>query len=162
MVRREKLDALFQHLRTAPDIETAKATASAIEHIWQDTSSDTARLLMQRAAQASTERRYDVALELLDKITALEPDWVEAWTLRATTRLMSDDPDGAMADIDHVMKLEPRHFRALRAMGAILRREGLDEQALQVFEKTLEIHPFQPDVQAIVDELRIEVEGRGI
>ena len=77
-------------------------------------------------------------------------------------RFLSRDFDGAMADIDKVMKLEPRHFGALTGMGVILQQEGLDKRALQVFNKALEIYPAQPDLKDTVDKLTLDVNGRDI
>ena len=93
---------------------------------------------------------------------ALEPNWAEAWNQRATVRFLSGDFDGSMADIDRVMKLEPRHFGALTGMGVILQHAGLDKRALEVFGKALEIYPAQPDLKDTVDKLTLDVNGRDI
>jgi Flp pilus assembly protein TadD len=161
-LREKRLDDLFERLRAAPDAEKAKTIAASIEQIWLETSSDTAKLLMQRAFSLVSEQRGPLALTLLDKLVVLEPDWVEAWNRRATTRYMAGDFDGAMADIDRVLKLEPRHFGALSGMGVILRRVGRDVQALRVFNEALAIHPMQPELRALVDELTNEIKGRHI
>lgn len=156
------LDDLFARLQRASDPGDAQALALAIQHIWLQTRSDTASLLMQRALQSIQETRYPVALLLLDKIVALEPGWAEGWNQRATARFLADDPEGAMADIDQVMKLEPRHFGALAGMGAILQRAGLDKQALRVYSTSLSLYPMQPELQKAVEKLKLTVEGRDI
>jgi tetratricopeptide (TPR) repeat protein len=117
---------------------------------------------MQRAAAAVQAKDLPLALELLDKVVVIEPDWVEAWNKRATARFMTSDVNGAMADIDRVLKIEPRHFGALSGMGFILEREGLDKRALEVFRHVLTIYPGQPDMKKLVDKLAPEVEGRDI
>ncbi|WOJ91383.1 hypothetical protein RZS28_09060 [Methylocapsa polymorpha] len=160
--RRRILDDLFRRLQAAADPEEAQGVADAIERVWLQSRSDTAELLMQRALASIQGQHYPLALSLLDKVVALEPDWAEAWNQRATARFLADDSDGAMADIDQVMKLEPRHFGALAGMGLILQRAGLDERALQIFNKALEIYPLQPDLQKTVEKLKLEVEGRDI
>jgi len=161
-LRKRALDGLFQRLHAAADPDAAKSVAQTIERIWLQSPSDTTSLLMQRAMESLREQRYPLALALLDQVVALEPDWAEAWNQRATTRFLADDPDGAMADIDRVIKLEPRHFGALAGMGAILQRSGFGKRALQIFNKALEIYPQQPDLQATVEKLTVEVEGRDI
>jgi tetratricopeptide (TPR) repeat protein len=99
---------------------------------------------------------------LLDRLVALEPNWAEAWNQRATVRFLAEDFDGSMADIDKVLKLEPRHFGALTGMGVILQREGLDKRALEVFNRALEIYPAQSDLKDSVDKLTLDVNGRDI
>jgi Flp pilus assembly protein TadD len=160
--RKKRLDDLFERLRTAPDPGKAKTIAASIEQVWLETPSDTAKLLLDRAFLLVSQKRAPVALTILDKLVVLEPDWAEAWNRRATTRYMTGDVDGAMADIDIVLKLEPRHFGALSGMGVILRGVGRDVQALRVFTEALAIHPMQPELRALVDDLTHEIEGRHI
>lgn len=160
--RKQMLDALFERLHKAGDPEQAQAIAASIERIWLQSGSDTANLLMQRATASMQAQQYALALSLFDKLVALEPDWAEAWNQRATTRFLTGDTDGAMADIDKVMKLEPRHFGALAGMGMILQGEGLDKRALEIFKKALGIYPLEQDIQKLVEKLTLEVEGQDI
>ncbi|WP_204333368.1 hypothetical protein, partial [Klebsiella pneumoniae] len=46
--------------------------------------SDTADLLMARATQALERQDQDLSLSLLDAVIDLYPDYVEAWSRRAT------------------------------------------------------------------------------
>jgi tetratricopeptide (TPR) repeat protein len=160
--RAKVLDELFKRLAATSDAEEGKGIAGAIERVWLRSGSDTADLLMSRAVAAVQAKDLPLALELLDKVVAVEPGWAEAWSKRATARFMSSDINGAMGDIDHVLKLEPRHFGALSGMGFILQREGLDKRALEIFRHVLTIYPGQPDIQKIVEKLAPEVEGRDI
>lgn len=160
--RQRVLDELFARLRAAADIDEAKSVAAAIERVWLQSRSDTANLLMQRALVSLKDQNYPIALALLDKIVALEPDWAEAWNQRATTRFLAGDADGAMADIGQVVRLEPRHFGALAGMGMILQRAGFDKRALQMFNMALAIYPLQPELRTTVEKLTLDVEGRDI
>jgi len=161
-MRKQMLDALFVGLRNAGDPGDAQRIAASIERVWLQSDSDTANLLMQRATVSMQARQYPLALLLFDKLVALEPDWAEAWNQRATTRFLAGDRDGAMADINQVMKLEPRHFGALAGMGMILQGAGLDKSALEIFKKALAIYPLEPNIQKLVEKLTLEVEGEDI
>ncbi|WP_156964483.1 tetratricopeptide repeat protein [Methylocapsa aurea] len=161
-VRQQMLDDLFTRLHSAVSPDEAQGVAQAIERIWLHSRSDTANLLMERALSAIKDQHYPLALTLLDRLVSLEPDWAEAWNQRATTRFLADDVNGAMADIDQVMKLEPRHFSALAGMGMILQRAGLEKRALEIFKRALEIYPQQPDLEKSVEKLTLEIEGRDI
>ena len=160
--RANVLDELFKRLAAAEDPEEGKGIAGAIERVWLRSGSDTADLLMSRAVAAVQEKDLPLALELLDRVVAIEPDWAEGWNKRATARFMANDINGSMADIDRVLNLEPRHFGALSGMGFILEREGLDRRALEVFRHVLTIYPGQPDIKKIIEKLVPEVEGRDI
>jgi tetratricopeptide (TPR) repeat protein len=161
-MRKQILEALFGRLRNAGDPGEAQRIAASIEGLWLQSDSDTANLLMQRATVSMQARQYPLALSLFDKLVALEPDWAEAWNQRATTKFLAGDRDGAMADLNQVMKLEPRHFGALAGMGMILQGAGLDKSALEIFKKALAIYPLATDIQKLVEKLTREVEGQNI
>jgi tetratricopeptide (TPR) repeat protein len=161
-MRRQILEALFVRLRNAGDPGEAQRIAASIERVWLQSDSETANLLMQRATVSMQAQQYPLALSLFDKLVALEPDWAEAWNQRATTRFLAGDTDGAMADINQVIKLEPRHFGALAGMGMILQGAGLDKSALEIFKKALGIYPLAPDMQKLVEKLTRGVEGQNI
>lgn len=161
-LRQQSLDILFKRLANAEDDETAKGIASAIERIWGHSDSDTANLLMERGSASLLAGHYPLALAIFDKLVALKPQWAEAWNKRATTRYRADDIDGAMADIDQALKLEPRHYGALAGMGLILQKANLNKQALGVFRKALALNPKQPELRELVEKLTLEFEGRDI
>jgi hypothetical protein len=161
-LRAEALDALFKRLAGAPDADEATGLVDAIERVWMETDSDTANLLMTRALTAQQAGHLPLALMLFDKVLVLDPDWAEAWDKRATTRFLGDDLQGAMADLQQTLKLEPRHFSALVAMGFILEKQGQDRRALEAFRKALALNSQQPEIKSIIDKLQVEVEGRDI
>ena len=160
--RRRTLDDLYTKLAAASDEDEAKGLATLIGNIWMRSSSDTANLLMQRAVQAIESKDYPVAEQLLGRIVVLQPDWAEAWNKRASVRYFTGDLDGSMADVEHVLKLEPRHFGALEGMATMLQRTGLHKRALEIYRRALVVYPHQPEVEKIVDKLTLEVEGQGI
>jgi tetratricopeptide (TPR) repeat protein len=161
-LRKQMLDGLFVRLRNAGDQGDAQRIAASIARVWLHSDSDTANLLMQRATVSMQARQYPLALSLFDKLVALEPDWAEAWNQRATTRFLTGDTDGAMADINRVMKLEPRHFGALAGMGMILQGAGLEKSALEIFKEALGIYPLEPNIQKLVEKLTLEIDGQDI
>jgi tetratricopeptide (TPR) repeat protein len=156
------IDDLFERLGKAKDEAEAKGIASLIERRWSRSGSDTADLLLTRAAQATTQKDYPLAIELLDRVLALEPEWVSAWYQRATVFYLLEDPVSAMADIRQVITREPRHFGAWVGLGHIFMTSDDKPRALQAFRRALRIHPQLPSVQPIVDRLASEVEGKDL
>lgn len=156
------LDELFKRLKTAKDDDEAKSIATAIEHIWLHSSSDTANLLMSRAITSIESKDYTIGLEVLNQLIDLYPDWAAAWNERATLRYLSNDVDGAMSDIGRVIEAEPREFDALNGLGAMLLNAGLDKRALEVLKNSLSVYPQQPAIAKQVETLSIKVYGRDI
>ncbi|MEQ1612235.1 MAG: tetratricopeptide repeat protein [Hyphomicrobiaceae bacterium] len=160
--RAKLLDDLYAHLATAPDELSAKPFAESIEKIWLTSGSDTIAALMERAMHSVTHQRSDLALQLLGAVVELAPDYTEGWNRRAYVFYTEGDYERALGDLRRVLALDPNHYKALDGLGQIMRQLDRKPQALQAYEKLLAVHPFWPNVQTLVDELRREVEGRGL
>ena len=156
------LDELFERLAKATDEVEGKGIASLIERRWARSGSDTADLLLNRATQAFSKKDYPLSIELLDRVLALEPEWVEAWYRRATAFYLLDDPVSALADIRQAVTREPRHFGAWVGLGHILMASDDKPRALQAFRRALEIHPQLAPVQTLVERLTLEIEGKDL
>jgi tetratricopeptide (TPR) repeat protein len=156
------LDGLFQELREAPSEHEAKKSEEAILRMLHQSGSATATLLLKRASAAIQAGDQMLALDLLDSVIALEPEFAEAWNKRATLHYLRADYGKAIADIEQTLVLEPRHFGAISGLGLIMRSLGRDEAALEIFTEVLEIHPFLEGAKKAVDELRPTLQGQDI
>ena len=86
--RVRNLDFLFGALKAAPDADSAKQVERRIWALWLASGSDTANLLMtRRQDRRSIPADLDLAIELLDAIVGVKPDYIEAWNRRATHSL---------------------------------------------------------------------------
>lgn len=160
--RGQDLDFLFGALKAAPDAEAAKAVEGRIWAVWLVSKSDTTNLLMTRVRAAVDAKNLDLAVQLLDKIVLLRPDYVEGWNRRATIRYMQKDYTRSIEDIRQVLAREPRHFGALSGLGFILQELGDDKRALEVFRKAVEINPHLQKLPDLIKTLTEKVEGRDI
>ncbi|WP_110750626.1 tetratricopeptide repeat protein [Phyllobacterium leguminum] len=155
--RRADLDRLFGELRKESDEAKAKNIAGKIYGLWNQSGSATIDLMMGWAGNAMADKKYPVALDFLDEVTTLKPDYAEGWNRRATLFFLMNDYTGAMRDIDRTLRLEPRHFAALTGMGAILRETGSKELALRAYERALEAYPMLRDAQKEAGEITDEL-----
>ena len=156
------LDTLFDALKIAPDAESAKAIEERIWAIWMVSGSDTCNLLMGRSKAATDEKDYDLAVQLLDAVVALKPDYTEAWNRRATVYYLKKDYGHALADIGQVLLREPRHFGALSGLGLIMQELGDDKHALEAYRRALAIDPHLENLSEAIKTLSEQVEGRDI
>ena len=160
--RTRNLDFLFGALKVAPDDTSAKAIEERIWAVWAVSRSDTTNLLMTRVKSAIEAKETDLAIELLNGVIKIKPDYVEGWNRRATLYYMKKDYGRALADIREILKREPRHFGALSGLGMILQDIGDDKQALEVYRRTLAIYPRLQRIPDQVKTLQEKVEGRDI
>jgi len=156
------LDTLFEALKVAPDDDSAKAIENRIWAVMLVSKSDTANLLMNRVKSAIEAKDLDLAIKLLDGITEIKPDYIEAWNRRATIYYMKKDYGHALIDIAHVLALEPRHFGALSGLGLIMQDIGDDKYALKAYRRALAVHPHLQRIPDVVKTLTEKVEGRNI
>lgn len=156
------LDELYTRLKNAKDEDEAKGIAGLIQRRWLRSGSDTADLLMSRALEATTAGDQELAIELIDRVIALQPQWAEAWNKRATLFYMMGDQVRAMADIEQTLLLEPRHFGALSGMGVIFQAQGDKKRAYDAYQKALAVNPWLDQVKSAVQDLEPDVVGRDI
>jgi tetratricopeptide (TPR) repeat protein len=158
LARAERLDELFGELKREPNFGKAKRLASRITINWSSSGSATANALMVWAQHAMRDGRNTDAMELLDQVIVLLPDYAEGWNRRATLHYVMRNYVKSMADIEQTLSLEPRHFGALVGMATILSAIGEDDNALEVYERVLSIYPANRNAQASMIKLMQKLE----
>ncbi|MFT4183954.1 MAG: hypothetical protein QM636_18775 [Rhizobium sp.] len=156
---KQQLDSLFTALKRQRDPDQANLIADQIRAELNDSGSATVNLLMQWADKAIEEKRNAAAMDFLDQVISLKPDYVEGWNRRATLNYAIGDYRKAMEDINQVLRIEPRHFGALAGMAAILSETGKDELTLQAWERFLEIYPANRAAQEQMNTLSERIAG---
>ena len=150
----ERLDALFDRLKTT-DSETEAVTLTyQIWMIWRESESDVVNTLMTRGIEETSHRDYEAAVTTFSQVIELEPGLAEGWNRRATVYYLMGEYEASVRDIERTLALEPRHFGALSGLGFIYLRLGDDQAALQAFEAALKINPYLPGARARAEELR--------
>jgi tetratricopeptide (TPR) repeat protein len=160
--RAEALNALLARLKDASDEAEAQAVAARIAALFAATPSDTIALLSSRAAAAEMANAQPVAEALLDDIVLLDPSWAEGFVRRSRSRAARGDAEGAVADLQTAIRLEPRRFDALAAIGALKEEVGDKKGALDAYRRALALDPRQETWRKTEERLRFEVEGRDI
>ncbi len=161
-LKARELENLYAYLATSPDAPTAQRIASAIERLWLDPGSDTISVLMERAIKAANAKKLDIALQLMDAVVELAPDYAEGWNRRAFIYFTQQEHTRAMGDLRRALALDPNHFKAMDGLAKVMLAIGQKKGALQALEKLREIHPYSPGLDRTIEELKRDVEGQGI
>lgn len=156
------VEALLDQLAEASEEREAQRLERMIVQAWRQSGSPTVDLLAQRAGEAMEERAYGVALELLDRVVELAPEFAEGWNMRATVHYRINEYQRSIDDIGRALALQPRHFGALGGLGMIFNELDDKPRALSALRRALRIHPYLSNVRPLVERLEIEVEGREI
>ncbi|MFK7902221.1 MAG: tetratricopeptide repeat protein [Nitratireductor sp.] len=152
-LKQKRLDDLFGSLANEAKAPSAKRISDKIWDEWLDSGSKSIDLLMSQARKAVGTQKEGFALDVLDQVITLAPEFAEGWNFRATVHYKKKDFGRSLADIEQTLKLEPRHFGALAGLAAILNQLGKQEKALQTWQKVLEIYPANAAAQKEVIRL---------
>jgi len=156
------LDDLFARLKENADSAAGGRIEQEILRRFAHSGSATADLLLSWAVEAMDQKNYQLALDVLDQIIVIKPDFAEAWNKRATVYYLTDDYSASLSDIRATLALQPRHFGALAGLGAILESLDRNEEAIRVFKRALEINPRLEQVKATLEKLEKEAAGSAI
>jgi tetratricopeptide (TPR) repeat protein len=156
------LDELFAKLPENAKLPAGERIEQEILRRFSRSGSATADLLMGWAGEAMEEKNYPLALDVLDQILVLKPDFAEAWNKRATVYFLIDDYGASLSDIRETLALEPRHFGALAGMGMILKAMDRNDEAITVLKRAIEINPRLENIQEAIVELEKQSGGEDI
>ena len=137
-----RLNNLFKKLNETENQEEISDLIKNIWNIWYEVDDPKVIEYFEKGIQAMRIRNYPLAVRFFNNLIEKDPNFAEAWNKRATVYFMMGDFDKSMQDIIKTLELEPRHFGALDGMGLIFIHQGQYQQAIDVYDKMLEIFPF--------------------
>lgn len=157
-----RLAPLFDTLKTTSSDDEAKMAERQIWQIWIEHKNPEIARLMRQGMAAMGEDDQEAALDDFDAVVKYDKNFAEGWNKRATVEYLLGDYQASMADIAHVLQLEPRHFGALSGLGQVELALGDRAAALQAYSAALAIDPHLQDVADMVGELKKELLGKAI
>lgn len=160
--KQAELDRLFALLKKTSNVKEAAKISRQIQGLWSQSGSDTIDLLMQWAEDGINEQNYALALDFLDSVIALKPDYAEGWVRRAAVHMQLNDLKLAMVDLHQSLRLEPRNYNALFLVGSIMEMTQRRQLALKAYEDALKYYPQMQRAQNRVGELLEDETGRAI
>ena len=85
------LDGLFAALRRERDAARAQRISRSIWREWGRAADETVNLFTNWASSAMRRKKFGVALDLLDRVTVMAPNYAEGFNKRATLHFMRRD-----------------------------------------------------------------------
>ena len=117
------------------------AATDAIWQIWSRSGDAAIDTLFARGVEHMHQQAFDDALKVFDEIVRRRPAFAEGWNKRATVYFLLGQNERSLLDCDEVLKRNPKHFGALSGAGQIHLRLGHFEQALDFFQRALQVNP---------------------
>jgi len=154
-----RLPDLFAKLRAAASAAEASAVEQRIWEIWVEAPDRETAKLMEHGLAAMGGNDEEEALDAFTAVVEHDENFAEGWNKRATIEFVMGNYDASVADIEHTLALEPRHFGALSGLGQIYLALDRKRPALRAFRAALAINPFLEGVREKIEELKKDLEG---
>ncbi len=136
------LDSLFMDLKHSSNEAEARKLESLIWKTWLESEDDKIDVLMQQALRKRRGYDFNGALEILNQVITLKPDYSEGWNQRATVYFHQEKYEKSLEDIAKTLELEPRHFGSLAGRAVIRLKQLKPILARQNIKEAVEIHPY--------------------
>jgi len=133
----------------------------AVWTLWSRSGDPEVDSLFKSGVQRMQDGEMGQAVEAFTRITERKPDFAEGWNKRATAYYLMGDFDQSLKDCDEVIKRNPQHFGALSGYGMIYLRLGELENALEYFQRALEINPNLKGVEESIALIRYKLRQGG-
>ena len=154
-----RLDELFDRLWAATEAQEIGEAETAIWQVWLERDDPEVDRLFTGGIRATQMGAFSVALDSFNELVERAPDFAEGWNQRATLHYLAGDYEASLADIDRTLALEPRHFGALTGRGLIYLALEREVEALEAFERALDMNPHMKGNQRRVEQLRRSLRG---
>lgn len=143
-------DDLLAALAAAKTPAEAGALVPRIWEHWLTAPDAAAQEVLDAALRRRQAQDFLGALQQLDLLVAAYPDYAEGWNQRATVHFLIGDFDKSLADVEEVLRREPRHFGARAGRAMIYYQQGRLSLAQIAVRDALKYHPFLAE-RAILD-----------
>lgn len=174
LLRQGNLDAAMNELRTLGDAEPENAQIqirmAQVAYMQEDYA--TMETVCQQAttlepenaepyflhAEALKGQQNPVgAIAMLTKAISLKEDYAEAYLLRGQTLLVMGDAVSAETDADWLLEHVGDHEDVLLLKARVEAAKGQAQEAIRVYDKVIEVNPFQIDAFRERGRLRLDL-----
>ena len=150
--RAEDLDKVFAQLQQENAFNPGSMIAK-IWTLWEANESPTAEVLLTQSTKAMQDGAFDTSETMLNELIGTYPDYTEALNKRAMLLYNLKRYDEAMADIDKVLDIEPRHFGALSGKAAIYQAQGKTTLAAEALRDAIAVNPHLQTAKEVLKQL---------
>jgi len=127
--------------------------------IWLRTDDPVADPLFQTGLQLITEDKPEDAIQKLNQVIELKPDFAEAWNRRGNAYAARGDEDRALADYERALALNPYQFGTMESCGEIWMLRSNYRKAADYFRRALDLNPNLSEAADALRSLEAKLEN---
>ena len=141
----DELDTLFDRLKGAPDVESAKQIERDIWLTWMKSGDPEIDAKISQSMEMRSGYDFRGAHQTLLEVVEERPDYPEGWNQLAIVEFYRGNHEQSLVHIARALELEPRHFGAMAGRAVIRLMQGKSALARQNIIEAMKLHPFLPE-----------------
>ena len=127
--------------------------------IWLRTDDPVVDPLFQTGMQLIAEDEPAAAIEKLNQVIELKPEFAEAWNHRGNAYSDLGEEDRALADYERAIILNPYEFGTLESIGEIWMSRSNYRKAAEYFRRALDLNPNRSQAAEALHALEEKLEN---
>ena len=127
--------------------------------IWMRTDDPVVDPLFQTGMLLIAQNDPKAALEKLNQVIELRPDFAEAWNRRGNAYAALGDEERALADYDRAIALNPYQFGAMESCADIWMTRSNYRKAADYFRRALDLNPNLSEAADALQALESKLEN---
>jgi tetratricopeptide (TPR) repeat protein len=143
-----------------PDKLVNELAEHALWMVWFRSGTPQANHELARGAQAIERRDFDHAIRHFDRAITECPNFAEAYNQRAIANYLRDRFEESVGDCRRAVELMPWHFGALAGMGHCQAHLGLVSEAIESYQRALEVNPHLDCAREVLEHLKGSLESK--
>lgn len=136
------------------DPVTNQMAEHAMWSIWFRLGTPKANCHLRKGVEAMNQQQLDVAIGYFSQAITECDDFAEAWNQRATAHYLMENYEKSIADARAAVARNANHFGAWAGLGHCFAHLKRFDEAIEAYERALEINPNLECLGEAIDELQ--------
>ena len=137
-----QLSEILSELGNAQNEATGRALSNRLWELWTDAPDATAQQMLDDGMSRRSVYDFLGARTVFSRLIEYCPDYAEGYNQRAFASFLSEDYEGALADLDRTLAIIPNHVGALSGKALTLIALGRNEEGQAVLRAAVALNPW--------------------
>ena len=137
-----------------PDPMVNEMAEHALWSVWFRSGTPQANHELARGAQAIERREFEHAITHFTRAIEINPEFAEPYNQRAIANYLRERYEESIPDCERAVERMPCHFGALSGMGHCYAHLGKRREAVEAYERALEVNPHLDCIRQTIEHLK--------
>ena len=111
------------------------------------------KVLIHKGMDKVRQGLYDEAIEIYDRVLAMNPENTHAWNNRGVALFSANRSEEALECYNRSIEIDPKNLDALRNRGYVLRSMGRMDEAMKAYEQVMDAGGDETDLESMATVL---------